>query len=239
MKTIKCLVLDDEPLAIALLKDYISKISFLELVAATTDAVYAIDKIQNEAIDLIFLDIQMPEIDGIQFMKIIQNKCKVILTTAYEKYALEGYKHSVIDYLLKPISFTTFYESALKAKQHFNDFQNSIIETTAENNQKNFFFVKTEGKNIMVLHADIHYVEGLKDYILIHLQNQKLIVLENLKDIELKLPNNDFKRVHRSFIIRTDKIIAVEGNQILLKEKAIPIGETYKKDFFSWIESNK
>jgi two-component system, LytTR family, response regulator len=239
MKTIKCLVLDDEPLAIELLKDYISKISFLELVEATTDAVYAIDKIQNEAIDLVFLDIQMPEIDGIQFMKITQNKCKVILTTAYEKYALEGYKHNVIDYLLKPISFTIFYESALKAKQHFNDFQNSTIETTVENNQKNFFFVKTDGKNIMVLHADIHYVEGLKDYILIHLQNQKLVVLENLKDIELKLPNNDFKRVHRSFIIRTDKIIAVEGNQILLKQKAIPIGETYKKDFFSWIESNK
>jgi two-component system, LytTR family, response regulator len=239
MKTIKCLVLDDEPLAIELLKDYISKISFLELVEATTDAVYAIDKIQNDAIDLIFLDIQMPEIDGIQFMKIIQNKCKVILTTAYEKYALEGYKHSVIDYLLKPIPFNTFYESALKAKQYFNNFQNSTIEIAAESNPKNFFFVKTNGKNVMVLHSDIHYIEGLKDYLLIHLQNQKLIVLENLKDIELKLPSNNFKRVHRSFIIRTDKIIAVEGNQILLKEKTIPIGETYRKEFFNWVESNK
>ncbi len=239
MNPIKCLVLDDEPLAIELLKDYIAKIPFLELVEATTNAVDAIEKIQNEAIDLIFLDIQMPHIDGIQFMKIIQNKCKVILTTAYEKYALEGYKHSVIDYLLKPISFTVFYESALKAKLHFNTTSNSSSEILSENNQKNFFFVKTDGKNIMVLHSEIIYIEGLKDYILIHLQNKKLIVLENLKDIELKLPNQDFKRVHRSFIIRTDKIIAVEGNQILIKEKTIPIGETYRKDFFSWVESNR
>ena len=239
MKNIRCLVLDDEPLAIALLKDYISKITFLELVDATTDALSAIDKIKNNEIDLIFLDIQMPDIDGIQFMKIIQNKCKVILTTAYEKYAIEGYKHSVIDYLLKPISFNVFYESALKAKEHFRNFENKIVEKQNSTDQKNFFFVKTNGKNVMVQHTEIVFIEGLKDYILIHLQNQKLVVLENLKDIEEKLPSKDFKRIHRSFIIRTDKIIAVEGNQILLKDKVIPIGETYKKDFFSWVESNK
>ena len=239
MNSIKCLVLDDEPLAIELLKEYIIKIPFLELIKVTTNAVEAIDLIQNNAVDLIFLDIQMPDIDGIQFMKIIQNKCKVILTTAYEKYALEGYKHSVIDYLLKPISFTVFYESALKAKLHFN---NSVIispDITIENNQKNFFFVKTDGKNIMVLHSEIIYIEGLKDYILIHFQDKKLIVLENLKDIELKLPCQYFKRVHRSFIIKIDKIMAVEGNQILIKDKTIPIGETYKKDFFNWMYKNK
>ncbi len=239
MKKIRCLVLDDEPLAIVLLKDYVDKISFLELIEATTDALIALEKIENNEIDLIFLDIQMPEIDGIQFMKIIQNKCKVILTTAYEKYALEGYKHSVIDYLLKPISFHVFYESALKAKGHFADFDAKVSDDTNKNLQNNFFFVKTNGKNVMVQHADIVYVEGLKDYILIHIQNQKLIVLENLKDIEQKLPTADFKRVHRSFIVRTDKIIAVEGNQILLKDRAIPIGETYKKSFFEWVESNK
>lgn len=239
MKYIRCLVLDDEPLAIELLKDYISKITFLELVDATTDAFSAIDKIENNEVDLIFLDIQMPDIDGIQFMKIIQNKCKVILTTAYEKYAIEGYKHSVIDYLLKPISFTVFYESTLKARQYFANIEAKPVQSIAENNQKTFFFVKADGKNIMVQHSEIVFIEGLKDYILIHLQNQKLVVLENLKDIEEKLPRNDFKRIHRSFIVRTDKIIAVEGNQILLKDKAIPIGETYKHDFFRWIEDNK
>ena len=130
MKNIRCLVLDDEPLAIELLKDYISKIAFLELVDATTDALSAIDKIENNEVDLIFLDIQMPDIDGIQFMKIIQNKCKVILTTAYEKYAIEGYKHSVIDYLLKPISFNIFYENALKAKQYFSNTESKQTESS-------------------------------------------------------------------------------------------------------------
>ena len=239
MKNIRCLVLDDEPLAVNLLKEYIAKIAFLDLVDATTDALSAIEKIENNEVDLLFLDIQMPEIDGIQLMKIIQKKCKVILTTAYEKYALEGYKHSVIDYLLKPISFNIFYESVLKAKQFFLLTQSETVTSDIVTNQSVFFFVKTDGKNIMVQHADIVFIEGLKDYILIHLNNQKLVVLENLKDIELRLPTSDFKRVHRSFIVRTDKIIAIEGNQIHLINKTIPIGETYRKDFYDWIEKNK
>ena len=130
-------------------------------------------------------------------------------------------------------------ESILKAKQFFLLTQSEAVTSNIVTNQSVFLFVKTDGKNIMVQHADIVFIEGLKDYILIHLNNQKLVVLENLKDIELKLPTADFKRVHRSFLVRTDKIIAIEGNQIHLKNKTIPIGETYRKDFYDWIEKNK
>lgn len=238
MDKITCMIVDDEPLAIALLKDYIIKIPFLDLVEATTDALYALDKIQNNSIDLLFLDIQMPDIDGIQFMKIIQHKSKVILTTAYKEYALEGYKHSVIDYLLKPISFSQFYESTLKAKKNFNT-KTDIITEKEGIQDKDFIFVKTDGKFVMVLFNEILYIEGLKDYILIHLKKEKLIVLENLKDIEAKLPSNDFKRIHRSFIVKLNKISVVEGNRIQLDDKIIPIGETYRNDFFEWINNNK
>lgn len=227
---IRCFLIDDEPLALDLLRDYVNKIDFLEYVGATTDAISAFETLREEQVDLLFLDIQMPDIDGIQFMKILQNKCKVILTTAYDQYALEGYKHSVIDYLMKPISFNTFYESAVRARAHFPEVQ--AIEN-------DFFFVKTDGKLVMVQSADLLYIEGLKDYILIHLVDEKLVVLENLKDIEAKLSHLHFMRIHKSYIVRLDRIQSIEGNRVFIDSKEIPIGETYKKSFFNWVAKNK
>lgn len=227
---IRCFLIDDEPLALDLLKDYVTKIDFLEYVGSTTDAISAFEILREEQVDLLFLDIQMPDIDGIQFMKILQNKCKVILTTAYDQYALEGYKHSVIDYLMKPISFNTFYESAIRAQMHFP-------ESLAIEND--FFFVKTDGKLVMVQSNDLLHIEGLKDYILIHLVAEKLVVLENLKDIEAKLSHKNFMRIHKSYIVRLDRINSIEGNRVFVEGKEIPIGETYKKSFFNWVAKNK
>ncbi len=227
---IRCFLIDDEPLALDLLRAYVDKVDFLEYVGSTTDAISAFETLRDASVDLLFLDIQMPDIDGIQFMKILQNKCKVILTTAYDQYALEGYKHSVIDYLMKPISFNTFYESAVRAQAHFPE--TSSIEN-------DFFFVKTDGKLVMVQSDDLLYIEGLKDYILIHLKTEKLVVLENLKDIEAKLSHKNFMRIHKSYIVRLDRINSIEGNRVFIDDKEIPIGETYKKPFFNWVSKNK
>jgi len=211
MKRIKCIVVDDEPLAVSLLGSYVEKIPFFELVFSTENPIEALEYIRKNEADLIFLDIQMPELSGINFMKIVGDKLKYILTTAYSEYALEGYEHNVIDYLLKPITFDRFQKSALKAQERFP-------------NEINF--------------DEILYVESIKDYVSIKTDNQEYIVLDTLKSLENQLPEN-FARVHKSFILNLDKIEKIDVRNVFLNSgKEIPIGETYKSEFFQKLKKS-
>ncbi len=223
MTKIKCIVVDDEPLAVSLLSSYVEKMSFLDLVFSTENPIEAMEFIQTKEADLIFLDIQMPELTGINFMKIVGDKLKYILTTAYAEYALEGYEHNVIDYLLKPISFSRFEKSALKAQERFAINQDS---------QNSYFFIKSSGQQHRINFSDILFIESIKDYVNIKTENQEFIVLDTLKSLGHQLPEN-FARVHKSFIINIDRIEKMDIKNVSLNQEIkIPIGETYKSEFF-------
>lgn len=238
---IRCIVVDDEPLAIDLLTDYISKIPFLKLVKSYQNPIEALTSVQNGEADLVFLDVQMPELTGIQFLKIANGKCKVILTTAYQQYALEGYELNVLDYLLKPIAFDRFYKAAEKAQSFFNNttpslppIENTVIPLKLSND---FIFVKTEYKIQKIYLNDILYIEGLKDYISIFTKTERIITLLSMKKMEETLPSPEFMRVHKSYIIAIDKIESIERSRITIGDKLIPVGDTYRDEFFKVIES--
>ncbi len=234
---IRCLVVDDEPLALDILEDYISKVPFLTLVKTTTSAIEGLSLVQNDAIDLVFLDVQMPELTGIQFLKIINGKCDVILTTAYSQYALDGYELDVVDYLLKPIAFDRFYKAAQKVLQSSGNTNSSAPEVLSVQKNHDFIFVKTEHKIQKIYLDDILYIEGLKDYISIFTRSERIITLQNMKKMEESLPSKSFIRVHKSYIIALGKIESIERSRIQIGEKIIPIGDTYREYFFKQIEN--
>ena len=235
MKVINCIILDDEPMAVALLSKYVDKIQNLNLVKATTNPFEVLEFTYSNSVDVVFIDIQMPELTGIQLMEMLGNKTKFVITSAYSEYALQGYEHNVIDYLLKPVSFDRFYKAVLKVQEVFKE-QAFTKVITAEEKSDDFLFVKTDGKLIKVNLNDLQFVEGLKDYLYLHLKNEKLIVLDTLKDFELKLPNN-FMRVHKSYIVRLDQIQSIERSRIFIQNKIIPVGDTYKERFQQWVNS--
>ncbi len=234
---IRCLVVDDEPLALDILEDYISKVPFLTLVKTTTSAIEGLSLVQNDAIDLVFLDVQMPELTGIQFLKIINGKCDVILTTAYSQYALDGYELDVVDYLLKPIAFDRFYKAAQKVLQSTANTNSSAPEVLSVQKNHDFIFVKTEHKIQKIYLDDILYIEGLKDYISIFTRSERIITLQNMKKMEESLPSKSFIRVNKSYIIALGKIESIERSRIQIGEKIIPIGDTYREYFFKQIEN--
>jgi len=234
---IRCLVVDDEPLALDILEDYISKVPFLSLVKTTTSAIEGLSLVQSDAIDLVFLDVQMPELTGIQFLKIINGKCDVILTTAYSQYALDGYELDVVDYLLKPIAFDRFYKAAQKVLQNSGNTNSSAPELVSVQKNHDFIFVKTEHKIQKIYLDDILYIEGLKDYISIFTRTERIITLQNMKKMEESLPSKSFIRVHKSYIIALGKIESIERSRIQIGEKIIPIGDTYREYFFKQIEN--
>src|SRR4051812_7308364 len=239
---IRCLVVDDEPLALHILEDYISKMPFLQLIKATTNPIEALTIVQGGNVDLVFLDVQMPELTGIQFLKIANGKAKVILTTAYPQYALEGYELDVVDYLLKPIAFDRFFKSVQKAQ--------SIIQPVAAKQQvvvqaepvqqddfsTDFIFVKTEHKIQKVYLHDILFIEGLKDYISIFTPAERIITLQGMKKMEDALPEKHFIRVHKSYIVSINKIDSIERSRIFMGDKIIPVGDTYREDFFKIVD---
>lgn len=226
MKKISCLIIDDEPLALDLLESYIKKTTFLQLNGRCTSAIEAIGRIHNETIDLLFLDIQMPELSGLEFSRTLSSNTKVVFTTAFSEHAVDGFKVNAIDYLLKPFNYEEFLKAANKAKEWFDLF--SIKE-----NKKDFIFVKAEYKQLKIKLGDILYIEGLKDYVKIWLVNQPqpILTLMSLKKFEEELPANNFMRVHRSFIVALDKIQAVERGQILINKERITVADQYKKAF--------
>ncbi|WP_106917987.1 LytR/AlgR family response regulator transcription factor [Chryseobacterium aurantiacum] len=217
MRKLKCIIVDDEPLAISLIENYVQKIPFFELVFSTENPIVALEFLQNNEADVIFLDIQMPELTGINFMKINGDKQKYVLTTAYSEYAMDGYEHNVIDYLLKPISFERFMKTALKVKERFvfNDEEDS------------HFFVKSSGQQHRISFKDILYIESIKDYVNIRTSDEEYIVLDTLKSMENQLPDS-FVRIHKSFIINLEKIKSIGVKKVMLLEKEIPIGDSYR-----------
>ncbi|AZB00543.1 DNA-binding response regulator [Chryseobacterium joostei] len=217
MRKLKCIIVDDEPLAISLLENYVQKIPFFELVFSTENPILALEFLQNNESDLIFLDIQMPELTGINFMKINGDKQKYVLTTAYSEYAMDGYEHNVIDYLLKPISFERFMKSALKVKERF------IFSDEVDAH----FFVKSSGQQHKISFKDILYVESIKDYVNIRTSDEEYIVLDTLKSMESQLSDR-FVRIHKSFIINMDKIKSIGARKLMLSEQEIPIGDSYR-----------
>ena len=237
---IKCLIVDDEPLALNILEDYIAKIPFLQLIRATTDPIEALSIVQEKGIDLVFLDVQMPELTGIQFLKIANGKVKVILTTAYPQYALDGYELDVIDYLLKPIAFDRFYKSVQKAQAILQPTQKPVSAEPVPRQQQDFLsdfiFVKTEHKIQKLYLNDILFIEGLKDYISIFTPAERIITLQNMKKMEDALPTRHFMRVHKSYIVSINKIDSIERSRIFIGDKIIPVGDTYRDDFFKVID---
>ncbi|MDB5031039.1 LytTR family DNA-binding domain-containing protein [Mucilaginibacter sp.] len=237
---IRCLIVDDEPLALHILEDYISKVPFMELVRSTTNPIEALTLVQDGNIDLVFLDVQMPELTGIQFLRIANGKTKVILTTAYPQYALEGYELDVVDYLLKPIAFDRFFKAAQKAQGIIQPSKAAIAEPVQVQQQQDFMsdfiFVKSEHKIQKVYLHQILFIEGLKDYISIFTTAERIITLQNMKKMEDTLPEKHFIRVHKSYIVALNKIDSIERSRIRIGDKIIPVGDTYRDDFFKIID---
>ncbi|MBB1151365.1 MULTISPECIES: LytTR family DNA-binding domain-containing protein [unclassified Myroides] len=241
MNPIRCFILDDEPLAISLLTEYTKKIPQLELVGSSTSTFDALKIVEENAIDLLFIDIQMPELTGLQIMDILGNQTKYIVTSAYSEYALKGYEYQVLDYLLKPISFERFYKSIQKAKMHFQPIEQPLIPPALApqvKEESDFLFVKTDGKLVKIFFKELLFVEGLKDYLCLHLKTEKIIILDTFLELEKKLPMGYFMRVHRSYIVRLDQIDTIERNRIFVKDKIIPIGKTYVDDFQQWVQTH-
>jgi len=230
-----CLIVDDEPLALEVLEDYINKVPFLQLKGTCLNAMEAVRKMDNEKIDILFLDIQMPDISGIELLNALTRKPVVIFTTAFHEYATLGYELNVLDYLLKPIPFNRFVMAANKA----NDYLSSIKNTGNEARRK-YIFIRTEYKIVKVNLDDILFVEGLKDYTRIHLKGnaRPLITLQALKSLEAKLPESEFIRVHRSYIIGMNHIDVIAKNRVIIHQTEIPISDGFKDEFFKLINTH-
>jgi len=232
---LNCWIVDDEPLALSLLESYVQKTSFLSLTGKYSNALSAMRHIGENKVDLLFLDIQMPEVNGMDFARTISQRTRIIFTTAFSEYALEGYKVSALDYLLKPFSFDEFLTAARKALDWFE-----MIETkpNGEKTEENVgFFVRSDYKLVHILYDDVLYMEGLKDYVKIYTENnpKPILSLMSLKQLEEELPADRFMRVHRSYIIHRNKIDSVNKNRITIGQKQIPIGETYRRQFHIFI----
>jgi len=240
---IRCLAVDDESYASDIIATFIKRTPFLELIGTTTNAFEALAMVQDGKIDLVFLDIQMPELTGIQFLKICGGKCKVILTTAYPEYALDGFDLDVVDYLLKPVSYERFYQAVIKAQQIIEPVVAAKTESLPVNqgNHSEYIFIKGDTKNkfLKVNYNDILYIEGLKNYVSVYTSDQRIITYQSLRELETELPQPPFYRVHKSYIISVDKIRMVDGNTVYIGEQAIPVGDTYKESFFKTIRERR
>lgn len=225
---ITCVVVDDEPPALQLIADYVQRTPFLRLAGQTTDPMTAIDMVQQGMADLLFLDIQMPELTGLQLIKVIGHKCKTILTTAYPDYALDGYELDVIDYLLKPVTFDRFLVAVNKARERIIP-PAPAIQSVQSSTPPSHIFVKTEYKIQKIDLADILYLEGLRDYVAIHTRNGKVLTQQSMKSFEAQLPEQNFIRVHKSYMIAIDKIRFIERNRIVIADSYIPVGEMYQE----------
>ncbi|MGC1243948.1 MAG: LytTR family DNA-binding domain-containing protein [Chryseosolibacter sp.] len=235
---LKCLIVEDEPLARNLLADYVKKVPLLELTEATSNPLQALEILRNRAVDLMFVDIQMPEITGITLLKTLQKKPLVILTTAYSEYALESYELDVVDYLLKPITFDRFLKAVEKAGQRVT--QPAIQPPPVQEEKGNtFVFIKDGTKLVKINYEDILFVEGLKDYVTIVTKTQKVVSLQRLKALETQLPADKFIRIHHSYIIAIKAVDTIHKGEVQIGSHFIPISDSYRKAFKDFIERNQ
>ena len=232
-----CIAIDDEPLALNVIKEFCQKIDFVNLIGTFTNALEAIPEINKKDIDLIFLDIEMPDITGFEFVKTLPNPPLIIFTTAFSKYAINGFELNIIDFLLKPIAFDKFLKAINKASMQLSiKNKNAAGQIQIKNNSPDeYFFVKAGYSIVKINFDEISYIEGLKDYVKIYINEKSLVTKGNIKNIENKLPSDLFARVHKSYIISIDKIEKIEDNHIFIGSKKIPIGLQFKDSFYDKI----
>ena len=233
MLTLRCCVVDDEPLAQELVASYIEKTPFMGLVGKFSSAQDSVKTILEEDIDVVFLDIHMPQLNGMEFARIVPPTCRIIFTTAYDRYAIEGFKVNALDYLMKPISYEEFVGAANKALQ-WVELRRRADEL---DNNKRYIIVKSEYKQVQIPIDKIQFIEGLKDYVKIYVEGEKnaILTLTSMKTIERYLPAAEFLRVHRSFIVNTSKISIIERNRIVFGNHYIPVSESYKQAFNDYV----
>ncbi len=237
MNKLTCIAIDDEPLALDLIVSHISKTPFLELLAQFDNPIDAMEYLQKRSVDLIYLDIKMPDLTGVEFARLLRDDSRVIFTTAYDKYAAEGFQLHALDYLLKPISYEVFMESARYAKEYYDlrqvDPTNSDISRGEE-----YLFIKADYQTHRIDYRDILYFEGLKDYVKLHTIKSTVPIVfhATMKSIEAKLPSKRFMRVHRSFIVSLEKIKTIERDRILFLNRRIPVSKQYKPSFDEFIK---
>ncbi|MEO6176213.1 MAG: LytTR family DNA-binding domain-containing protein [Flavobacterium circumlabens] len=235
----KCVIIDDEPLAVELLEDFVRKIDSLELVSTFNNAIDAVSFINQNNVDLIFLDIQMPHFSGIEFLNTIEKKPLIIFTTAYSDYAVEGFNLGAVDYLVKPIPFHRFLKSVVRAQQILNPaaaLQTIAETTTTPESEQDFMFVRAEYENVKMNFSEILFIEGLKDYVKIYTTDNKFtLTLISLIKLENLLSSKGFSRIHRSYIINIKHVKSIQKNKVLISDKRIPISESYKTAFFEKI----
>lgn len=237
---LKCALVDDEPLALQLLETYVKRTPFLLLHGKYSSAVKAMEGIKDPPIDLLFLDIQMPELTGLEFSKMIKSDTKIIFTTAFSQYAIDGFKVNALDYLLKPISYPDFLKAVQKAQEWYEMKQKSeqnIKEESSE--EEKFIYVKSEYKLLQIPLESILYIEGLKDYVKIHFEGQQKSILSmiSMKSLEEKLPSSQFIRVHRSYIVQKAKIKIIDHSRIVFGKEYIPISDSYKDELNAYLAS--
>ena len=235
---ISCVIVDDEPMALNLVESYVKKTPFLELKQKCSSAIEALEYIKEHPVDLLFLDIQMPDLTGIEFSKMLPKDTRVIFTTAFDHYALEGFKVEALDYLLKPFDYAEFLAAANKAATWFELVKGNKQPVVSE--AKEFLFVKSEYKQLRIKLADVLYFEGLKDYIKIWLKDnpKAILTLMSLKSLEQELPETQFMRVHRSFIVSLKNIDVIERSQIIINKQRITVSEQYKTAFLEFVNNN-
>ncbi|MEI8272824.1 MAG: LytTR family DNA-binding domain-containing protein [Paludibacter sp.] len=234
---IKCVIVDDEPLALSVLERYINQTPFLELVDKFTNPIKAFKYLNDNEIDLLFVDIQMPDLNGFELVNNLKKKPVFIFTTAYSEYALDGFKADALDYLLKPIDMPEFSKAVNKAKEwlEIRNEKNSMVEAT-----KDFLFIKSEYKIIRINFSEITYIQGMSEYVKIHLTSRKPIMsLISLKSLEAQLPATLFMRVHKSYIVNLQKVNMIERNEIVYDDGTIiPVSQQYKLQFQEFVDKN-
>lgn len=239
---INCIAIDDEPLALDKIREYIKRVGYLNLLSTFDNAIDALEFIKENKVDLIFLDIQMEELTGIQMLETLQLKPKVVLTTAYDEFAIKGYELDVCDYLLKPISFQRFLQACEKVYKQIDPeipTQKEQTVATDKNNTLNYFFVKNGNKTQKIDFEDIFFVEGMKDYLRIWTKDEKVMTLLSFKKLEELLPGDKFVRIHKSYLISIDKIESIERNRIKIAGERLPIGNSYRRQFYKIIENRQ
>jgi len=237
---IKCIAVDDEPLALVKMRNFIKKIPFLEMVSDFDNAIDTLNFLRKTPVDLIFLDIQMEELTGIQFLEVLKNRPMVILTTAYDEYALKGYEMDVLDYLLKPIDFSRFELAANRARQHYQLRRNPPSPakngSTDDHAQADFVLVRSEYKMVKIRLDEIYYIAGMKDYSRLYCKDRRIMTMQTIGKMEEALPHPQFFRIHKSYIIALDKLEAFGKNHVQIMGEEIPIGSMYKNAFLEYLE---
>ncbi len=233
---IHCIIVDDEPIAREILENHLQKIDAIKIIASCKNAIEAFNIINSNNIDLIFLDINMPEISGLSFARSINKNIKIIFTTAYREYAVDGFDLKAVDYLLKPISFERLLQAVNK---YLNE--NITVKTDDKDelthDKSDFMFIRSDRKMIKINFSEVNYIESLGDYLKIHILDKTIVTRETITSIEVKLPKNDFLRIHRSFIASISKIESFTNEFVEINKKAIPISRSYKKEVLSRLEN--